>query len=86
MTITGKLPRIIVDTLGKLGVVIDDIITGGDDIDVIIEDTSLVGTFIGNGKWEVTELDDISNLFPELSYFQTKLIHHSFFLLINLAE
>ena len=66
LTITGKLPRIIVDTLGKLGVVIDDIITGGDDIDVTIEDTTLMGTFIGNGKWEVTELDDISNLFPEL--------------------
>lgn len=66
MTITGKLPRIIVDTLGKLGIVVDDIITGGDDIDVTIEDTSLMGTFIGNGKWEVTELDDVSNLFPEL--------------------
>ena len=66
LTITGKLPRIIMDTLNKLGVVVDDIITGGDDIDVTIEDTTLVGTFIGNGKWEVTELDDISNLFPEL--------------------
>ena len=68
--VTGKLPKIIIDTLSKLDVTVSDVQAAGDDIDVIFTASgvpvSLYAIYVGNYKWLVDELDDPANLFPNL--------------------
>lgn len=68
--ITGRLPKIIVDTLTKLNVVVSDVQVVGDDIDVFFTTdgvpTSLYAIYVGDYKWVIDELDDSANLFPTL--------------------
>jgi len=68
--ITGKLPKVIVDTLTKLDVVVSDVQVVGDDIDVFFTTngvpTSLYAIYVGDYKWVIDELDDSANLFPTL--------------------
>ena len=68
--ITGRLPKVIVDTLAKLGVTVSDVQVIGDDIDVFLTTngtpTSLYAIYVGDYKWLVDELDDPANLFPTL--------------------
>lgn len=71
ISITGKLPRSIVDSLNKMNVVISDVQIVGDDIDVTLTadndiSSTLYAIFVGNGKWVIDELDDAANLFPEI--------------------
>ena len=68
--VTGKLPKIIIDTLSKLDVTVSDVQAAGDDIDVIFTASgvpvSLYAIYVGGYKWLVDELDDPANLFPNL--------------------
>ena len=68
--VTGKLPKIIIDTLSNLDVTVSDVQAAGDDIDVIFTASgvpvSLYAIYVGNYKWLVDELDDPANLFPNL--------------------
>lgn len=68
--VTGKIPKILVDSLSKLGVVVSDVQVVGDDIDVIFTKNSVMVSFyaiyVGNYKWVVDELDDPANLFPNV--------------------
>ena len=71
ISITGKLPRSIVDSLNKMNVVVNDVQIVGDDIDVTLTadnnvSSTLYAIYVGNGKWVVDELDDVANLFPEI--------------------
>lgn len=70
MDITGRLPRQIIDTLNKLDVVVEGIQIVGNDIDVTLtqngESTTIYAVYTGNGRWEVSEIDDNINLFPDV--------------------
>lgn len=70
MDITGRLPRQIVDTLSKLDVVVEGVQIAGDDIDVTLTDnnrtTTIYAIYTGNGRWEVSEIDDNINIFPDV--------------------
>ena len=70
INITGNLPKAIVDKLYNLHIMTDGIKTGGSDIDVTVSkngtDTHLYAIFIGNGKWEIDEIEDNANLFPQI--------------------
>lgn len=67
MIITGKAPSIICNELDNN----DGIVAGGNDIDLTFSENGtksyLYGISIGNGKWEISELDDSLALFPEYS-------------------
>lgn len=68
--ISGKIPSMLNDRLQNMNVIINDVIVGGDDIDVIFTrngvQTTLNAVYVGNRKWNVDEIDDAINLFPEL--------------------
>ena len=68
--VTGKLPKSIIDNLEKLDVIVDDVQIAGDDIDITLTKdnlkTYLYGVYIGDNKWNVEEIDDNANLFPEV--------------------
>lgn len=70
MDITGRLPRQIIDTLNKLDVVVEGIQIAGNDIDVTLtqngKSTTIYAVYTGNGRWEVSEIDDNINLFPDV--------------------
>lgn len=70
MDITGRLPRQIIDTLNKLDVVVEGIQIAGNDIDVTLtqngESTTIYAVYTGNGRWEVSEIDDNINIFPDV--------------------
>ena len=65
MTITGKIPSIIANRLPQVG---DNIIVTGSDIDIQVKDkgkiSSLYAVRVGS-DWEISELDDSANVFPE---------------------
>ena len=68
--ITGKIPLILKNKLESAGVLVDGLITGGNNINVTLNskgtETTVEATFVGNGKWVVDSLDDNANLFPEI--------------------
>ena len=64
--VTGKIPSILNDKLHSAGIETEGIIEGGDDLDVTFGDTYLYGIYVGDGKWVVDEIDDVSNLFPQI--------------------
>jgi len=70
INLTGKIPQILKDKLISTGVIVDDLVVGGNNIDVTFTNkgtsTTLAATFVGNGKWVVDELDDNGNLFPQI--------------------
>jgi hypothetical protein len=69
--VTGKIPSILNDKLHSAGIETEGIIEGGDDLDVTFGDTYLYGIYVGDGKWVVDELDDSSNLFPQIEVGDT---------------
>lgn len=68
--ITGKIPLLLKNKLESAGVLVDGLITGGNNINVTLNskgtETTIEATFVGNGKWVVDNLDDSANLFPEI--------------------
>lgn len=68
--ITGKIPLLLKNKLESAGVLVDGLITGGNNINVTLNskgtETTIEATFVGNGKWVVDNLDDAANLFPEI--------------------
>lgn len=68
--ITGKIPLLLKNKLESAGVLVDGLITGGNNINVTLNskgvETTVEATFVGNGKWVVDSLDDAANLFPEI--------------------
>ena len=70
MDIYGKIPKSLEQSLLRLNVVISDVQTVGDDIDVVIDNngvtTVLYAIYVGNNKWVIDELLDDANLFPTL--------------------
>ena len=64
--VTGKIPAILNDKLHSAGIETEGIIEGGNDLDVTFGDTYLYGIYVGDGKWVVDEIDDVSNLFPQI--------------------
>ncbi len=68
--ITGKIPLVLKNKLESAGVLVDGLITGGNNINVTLNskgtETTVEATFVGNGKWVVDSLDDSANLFPEI--------------------
>ena len=70
INLTGKIPQILKDKLVSTGVIVDNLVVGGNNIDVTFDNkgtpTTLAATFVGNGKWVIDELDDGGNLFPEI--------------------
>ena len=64
--ITGIMPKILSDKLKPNDVYV---VSKGTDIDITIDDgnseTTLSAITLGNGKWEISELDDNSALFRE---------------------
>jgi len=66
MEITGKLPKILADEIEFNS---DNVVVNGTDIDITItengRDTELSAITLGNGKWEIDEIDDNANIFPE---------------------
>ncbi len=68
--ITGKIPLVLKNKLESAGVLVDGLITGGNNINVTLNskgtETTVEATFVGNGKWVVDSLDDAANLFPEI--------------------
>lgn len=67
MDITGKAPAIVCNEISDK----KNIINSGSDIDLTFTEnatsTYIYGISVGNGKWEVYEIDDSLNLFPEYS-------------------
>lgn len=71
MDITGKLPKQIVDKLNSLNIIVEDVQIAGDDIDIILTDSSetksnLYAVYTGDNRWEVSSLDDAGNFLPEI--------------------
>lgn len=70
INLTGKIPQILKDKLVSTGVIVDNLVVGGNNIDVTFSNkgtpTTLTATFVGNGKWVVDELEDSANLFPQI--------------------
>ena len=68
--ITGKIPLLLKNKLESAGVLVDGLITGGNNINVTLNskgtETTVEATFVGNGKWVIDNLDDSANLFPEI--------------------
>ena len=65
MIITGKIPSVIANRLPQLG---DNIIVTGSDIDIQVKDKGKVSTLYAvrvGSDWEISELDDSANVFPE---------------------
>lgn len=65
MEITGKIPSLIANRLPQLG---DNIIVTGSDIDIQVKDKGKVSTLYAvrvGSDWEISELDDSANVFPE---------------------
>lgn len=71
MEITGTLPSIIANEYEAKNGNMDNIIVKGNDIDVQFYSkgsiTSLVALWLGNGSFEITEIEDDANIFPEYS-------------------
>ena len=69
MEITGTLPSILANKLEEFNGNLDNIIIKGNDINVDFNEgdnlTHLEAVWLGNGTWEISELDDGVNLFPE---------------------
>ncbi len=67
--VTGKIPLVLKNKLESVGVIVDGLIVGGNDINLTFNtkgaDTNVAATFVGNGKWVLDELEDNANLFPE---------------------
>ena len=65
MIITGILPLILYNEIEDK----ENVIGKGTDIDITLreqgKETYLSATTLGNGKWEIEELDDNANLLPE---------------------
>lgn len=66
MKITGKIPSILKDKLDSIGIETSNTVETGNDLDLTFGDTYLYGIYVGDGKWVVDELDDSSNLFPQI--------------------
>lgn len=66
MKITGKIPSILKDKLDSIGIETSNTVEAGNDLDLTFGDTYLYGIYVGDGKWVVDELDDSSNLFPQI--------------------
>lgn len=65
MEITGKIPSLIANRLPQLG---DNIIVTGSDIDIQVKDKGNISTLYAvrvGSDWEISELDDSANVFPE---------------------
>ncbi|MBR4396640.1 MAG: hypothetical protein IKS93_02170 [Methanobrevibacter sp.] len=69
MTITGTIPSAIANFLKTENESLNGIEIKGNDIDVILTDngtyTELYGIGMGNGSYEIIEIDDNLNLLPE---------------------
>ena len=69
MTITGTIPSAIANFLKTEDESLNGIEIKGNDIDVILTDkgtyTELYGVGMGNGSYEIIEIDDNLNLLPE---------------------
>jgi len=65
--ITGYIPKIIYDRIPRFS----NLYPKGNDIDIVITEngvnTTLSAITLGNGTWDIDELDDNLNLFPEYS-------------------
>ena len=66
MKITGKIPSILKDKLDSIGIETSNTVETGNDLDLTFGDTYLYGIYVGDGKWVVDEIDDVSNLFPQI--------------------
>lgn len=64
-SITGTVPLILYNEIEDN----DNLVAKGTDIDVVVnkngKTTELSAITVGNGKWEIEELDDAAGLFPE---------------------
>lgn len=65
ISVSGVVPSILYNEIEDN----DNLINKGSDIDITINSngriTTLSAITVGNGKWEIEELDDNANLFPE---------------------